>query len=73
MTHAMTGKEGIETFWEWFSKNYNWIRGGSLREMYCSRIYRENSVNKILFYNWVFFILFNETNHCQRIYKKGKK
>ena len=63
-----------ENLSEVISMNFNWILGGSLREMLCERLLREGKYNTVYWVNWLCFWFFNDKNHCQSIIeRKGSK
>lgn len=64
-----------ETFREAFSMIINWCLGGSLKEMYCSRCWREKRLRNIYLLNWLYFIFsgYKDTNHCKRVHEDGEK
>lgn len=64
-----------ESFKEIVSMNWNWLTGGSLRECYCSRMWREERMNRVYILNWIYFIISgcNDIGHCQRVARGGSK
>jgi len=64
-----------ETLREVLSMNWNWITGGSLKECYCSRMWKEGRIGTVWMLNWIYFIVSgcNDVGHCQRVAKGGNK
>ena len=64
-----------ESFREVVSMLINWCTGGSLKECYCARCWRERKEGRVLFLNWLYYNLSRgvDIDHCQRVSRGGKK
>lgn len=52
---------------------FNWIMGGTIKEMYCCRLVRTKDWSKVEKINWLFFCITGEVMHCQKVYKRFYK
>lgn len=56
------------------SRLVNVLSGGSFKEYYCARMWREGRTNRIIFLNWIFFYINpSEINHCKRVHDNDSK